>query len=130
MPPKHIITGQKISPKMQRSAEQMRRAMTPAEQKLWQRLRAGRLESFHFRRQQVIDNYIVDFYCHRAALVVELDGSGHLDQATYDKARDAHLTGQGLRVLRFFNSAVDRDIENVLGVILAACMSGVIDQAG
>jgi very-short-patch-repair endonuclease len=130
MPPKYIITGQKVSPKLQRNAEQMRQAMIPAEQELWQRLRAGRLEGFHFRRQQVIDNYIVDFYCHKAALVVELDGSGHLDRETYDKARDAHLTGRGLRVLRFFNSAVDRDIENVLGVILAACQSGEIDEAG
>jgi very-short-patch-repair endonuclease len=95
--------------------------MTLSEQKLWQRLRAGRLEGFHFRRQQIIDHYIIDFYCHQTGLVVELDGSSHLEQAEYDRTRDAYLKEQGLRVLRFFNSSVDRDIETVLGVILAEC---------
>jgi very-short-patch-repair endonuclease len=121
MPPKNIVTGQKVSPNMHNRARQMRHSMTPSEQKLWQRLRAGRLEGFHFRRQQIIDNYIVDFYCHQIGLVVELDGSGHLEQAEYDRTRDAYLKERGLRVLRFFNSSVDRDIETVLGVVLAEC---------
>jgi very-short-patch-repair endonuclease len=121
MPRKNIITGQQVSTKLHKQAEHMRRAMTSAEHKLWQYLRAGRLEGFHFRRQQVINNYIVDFYCHKASLVVELDGSGHIDQRSYDLARDAHLKGLGLHVLRFYNTDVDRDIETVLGVILEAC---------
>jgi len=101
----------------------MRRNMTPAEQKLWQRLRASRLEGFHFRRQQVIDGYIVDFYCHATSLVVEVDGSVHLQQEKYDRERDEYLAGRGLRVLRFFNSDVDKDIDAVLTVILEACRS-------
>jgi very-short-patch-repair endonuclease len=98
--------------------------MTPCERKLWVHLRANRLGGFHFRRQQIIDGYIVDFYCHQARLVVEVDGSSHLDQKDYDQARDAHLTVLGLQVLRFFNSDVDRDIDLVLEAILSACMNG------
>lgn len=61
---------------------------------------------FHFSRQQIVDAYIVDFYCHSAGLVVEVDGRGHLEQKTYDKIRDEHLADLGLTVLRFYNSDV------------------------
>jgi very-short-patch-repair endonuclease len=69
-----IITGQQVSPELKARAKELRQEMTPAESKLWQRLRAGRLEGFHFRRQQIIGGYIADFYCHAAGLVVEVDG--------------------------------------------------------
>lgn len=95
--------------------------MTPAETKLWYHLRGNCLGGFHFRRQQIIDGYIVDFYCHAVGLVVEVDGSGHLDQEAYDRTRDAHLANMGLKVLRFFNSDVDQDLDSVLEVILQAC---------
>jgi very-short-patch-repair endonuclease len=121
MPLKNIITGQKINPENLRRAKEMRQNMTPAEKKLWQRLRAGRLEGFHFRRQQIIDGYIIDFYCHAAGLVVEVDGDIHLEQQEYDRERDKHLSARGLRVLRFYNTDVNKDIEAVLEVILKAC---------
>jgi very-short-patch-repair endonuclease len=98
--------------------------MTPAECKLWNQLRTSRLEGFHFRRQQIIDGYIVDFYCHAANLVVEVDGRIHLEQKAHDHERDAHLRARGLTVLRFFNSDVERDIDTVLEVILQACQTG------
>ena len=123
---KSPITGQNISPELQERAKLLRRKMTPWESKLWVHLRANRLGGFHFRRQQIIDGYIVDFYCHTAKLVVEVDGSGHLDQQEYDQARDAHLTDLGLKVLRFFNSDVDRDSDYVLEAILSACMNGKV----
>jgi very-short-patch-repair endonuclease len=56
--------------------------------------------------------------------IVEVDGSGHLDQQEYDQARDVHLTSLGLKVMRFFNYDVDRDIDLVLEAILSACMNG------
>jgi very-short-patch-repair endonuclease len=124
MPKDQIVTKQHIQPQMQKRAVELRRNMTPAEQKLWLRLRGGRLEGFHFRRQQIIDAYIVDFYCHKSRLVVELDGSSHLDRQEYDLQRDKDLNPRGLRVLRFFNTDVNKDIETVLGVILAACREG------
>jgi very-short-patch-repair endonuclease len=121
---KSLITGQIISPELQERAKALRQEMTPWERKLWVHLRGNRLGGFHFRRQQIIDGYIVDFFCHAARLVVEVDGSGHLDQQEYDQSRDEHLSVLGLKVLRFFNSDVDRDINHVLEVILRACMNG------
>ena len=99
----------------------MRRQMTPAEAKLWQRLRAGRLEGFHFRRQQVIDRFIVDFYCHGTDLVVEVDGGVHLDQVEYDRERDKFLQDRGLKVLRFTNHDVNHNLGVVLTAILEVC---------
>jgi len=62
-------------------ATQMRREMTASENLLWQHLRANRLDGLHFRRQQVVDGFMVDFYCHAARLVVEVDGAVHARQA-------------------------------------------------
>jgi very-short-patch-repair endonuclease len=128
MPAKKIVTQQHVAPEMLSRAIELRRKLTPAERKLWQHLRAGRLEGYHFRRQQVIEPYIVDFYCHAASLVVELDGGSHLEQAEYDRQRDEHLTARGLRVMRFYNSDVDREIETVLVTILDACRAGDVGE--
>lgn len=121
MPIKHLITGQHISPKLKARAKELRRQMTPAEQKLWQRLRANRLEGFHFRRQQIIAPYIVDFCCHTVGLVVEVDGVVHLEQENYDRDRNAYLIGLGLRVMRFTNREVWCEMDRVVEAILYAC---------
>lgn len=118
---KHIITGQRISPELKARAQELRRNMTPAEAKLWERLRANRLEGYHFRRQQIIDGYIVDFYCHAVGLVVEVDGAVHFDQQDYDRRRDDHLRALGLTVLRFFNTEVNKEMDTVLSVIWETC---------
>jgi very-short-patch-repair endonuclease len=104
-------------------AKELRRNMTEAERILWQHLRANRLGGRHFRRQQIIDGFIVDFYCHAAALVVEVDGAIHQQQAAADAERDRVLSARGLRVLRFSNEAVLEDTSRVLAEILAACES-------
>jgi len=91
MPLKQIVTGQLISPKMRERSNELRHAMTPSEQRLWQHLRADRLEGYHFRRQQVISRYIVDFFCLQAKLVIEVDGGIHLEQQAYDRERDLQL---------------------------------------
>ena len=85
---------------------------------LWGRLRANRLEGLHFRRQQVIDGYIVDFYCHAAGLAIEIDGPVHRAQSESDAARDSVLRDRGLTVLRVTNDQVHDDIEGVLRRIL------------
>ena len=95
--------------------------MTPEEGILWQHLRTNRLGGWHFRRQQVIDGFIVDFYCHKAGLVVELDGSIHDGQTEYDVDRDQALESRGLRVLRIKNEDVHQDMELVLARILDVC---------
>ena len=99
----------------------MRREMTPAEARLWLHLKANRLNGFHFRRQQVIEPYIVDFYCHACRLVVEVDGDIHLQQPEYDRRRDETLQSSGLRVLRFTNVDVFQSLQAVLAEILRVC---------
>jgi len=93
--------------------------MTPEERIIWQELRGNRLVS-HFRRQQVIAPYIVDFYCHAARLVVEIDGSPHRAQQGYDRIRDDHFARRGIRVLRLSNVSVRNDLASVIFAIRAA----------
>ncbi|MBN2550818.1 MAG: endonuclease domain-containing protein [Anaerolineales bacterium] len=120
MPVKNIVTGQKVSGQKVERAREMRREMTPAERRLWGRLRANRLEGWHFRRQQVIDGFIVDFYCHQGELVVEVDGDVHAAQEEYDARRDEALRRRGLRVIRFTNRQVMNETERVLEAIWEA----------
>jgi very-short-patch-repair endonuclease len=76
MPVKNIVSGQQITKEKFQKAKELRRDMTSAEKVLWNELRGNKL-GVHFRRQQIIAGFIVDFYCHRAGLVIELDGSVH-----------------------------------------------------
>ncbi len=109
--PHNIVVGQRVSEGKILLAQQMRREMTPMEAKLWRRLRGNGLGA-HFRRQQVADGFIADFYCHAAALVVEVDGAVH--DPEYDAERDRLLGGLGISVLRFTN----RQVEQQIGVVL------------
>jgi very-short-patch-repair endonuclease len=121
MPPKNLITQQAVTSRNKTLAVEMRREMTLAERKLWTRLRANRLEGFHFRRQQVIEPYIVDFYCHQVGLAIEVDGSVHQEQQEYDLQRDHDLQLLGLQVLHFSNTDVNQNMESVLEEILRLC---------
>src|SRR5258707_12138035 len=114
MPVNNIVIGQKIARGMSERAKELRRNMTPTEKVLWRELRTNKLKGFHFRRQQVIDGYIVDFYCHVFSLIVEVDGDGHKQQVAYDAGRDAHLISRGFHVLRFANDEVIYRLEQVL----------------
>jgi len=84
MPRKNLVIGQKVQPEKVALAKELRDTMTPAERYLWQQLRANRLDGWHFRRQQIIDGFIVDFYCHQADLVIEIDGPIHESQQAAD----------------------------------------------
>src|SRR6478609_3594419 len=100
LPPiKNIVIGQTVDAAKVNAAKQQRRTMTIAEKLLWQQVRANRLGGFHFRRQQIAAGYIVDFYCHAARLVVEVDGPIHEQQRDYDKVRDLALTKLGFRIV-------------------------------
>ena len=90
--------------------------MTPAEKILWQELRANKL-GVHFRRQQVIAGFIVDFYCHKAGLVVEVDGDIHDLQQQEDARREKVLRMMGLRIARFRNDEVLKDLSATVGKI-------------
>lgn len=99
-------------------ARELRHTPTPAEQLLWQHLRNRRL-GVKFRRQVPIGPFIVDFFCHEASLVVELDGEAHAerDRAALDADRSAWLAENGYRVLRFWNREVMDETEAVIAGI-------------
>ena len=113
------VTSGHSREKLERAAE-FRRTMTPSESALWERLRANRFRNLHFRRQVVMEGFILDFYCHARRLAVELDGAVHLKTREYDAERDAILGGAGIQVLRFTNEEVEKDPGRALARIWAA----------
>ena len=98
---------------LRRYAQDLRKKQTKEESLLWYQFLSR--YPLRFRRQYVIGNYIADFYCHKAKLVVELDGSQHYDpsEMEYDNKRTAYLESQGLRVLRFTNLDILREFRSV-----------------
>jgi very-short-patch-repair endonuclease len=116
MPVKNIIPGQRVTKEKVERSRELRREMTPAEKRLWQEVRAKKL-GVHFRRQQIIAGFIVDFYCHKAALVVEVDGDIHDLQHDEDTRREKALNDMGLTIVRFRNEDVIQDLPTVVGRI-------------
>jgi len=112
-----------VHPAILARAKELRRPLTPQEQKLWQRLRRKQLYGIKFRRQHPLFRFILDFFCYQRRLVIEIDGHSHadLDQQRYDQARTEWLEQRGLRVIRFTNREVDENIEGVLAEIARAC---------
>ena len=100
-------------------ARQLRKRSTPEEKRLWGELRTNRLAGFHFRRQHVLAGFVVDFYCPKAHLVIELDGDHHRSQVAADRERQAVLEGLGNRVLRFPNAEIRENLTGVLARIQA-----------
>ncbi|HYM35290.1 MAG TPA: DUF559 domain-containing protein, partial [Steroidobacteraceae bacterium] len=98
-------------------ARELRDRSTEAERLFWSRVRAHRLKGHKFKRQQVINRYIVDFVCFEAKLVVELDGGQHANSEV-DRTRDIWLNAEGYRVLRFWNNDVLSNIEAVMEAVM------------
>ena len=101
-------------------ARKLRTGQTVAERRLWSRLRRRQLAGFKFRRQHPIGMYVCDFVCLEARVVVELDGSQHLDRAPHDQHRDAALRTSGFRTLRFWNNDVLLRADSVVETICEA----------
>ena len=107
----------RTTPKVFAHAKELRRELTPIEKKLWARLRAHRMQGVHFRAQHAIGNYVVDFCAKRKKLIIELDGSQHLEQTEYDAERTRFLESKGYKVIRFWNNDVSNNMDAVLNVI-------------
>ena len=122
MPIKNIIPGQTVTKEKLQRAKELRRDMTPAEKILWQELRGNKL-GVHFRRQQVIAGFIVDFYCHKAGLVLEVDGDIHDLQQEEDARREKVLREMRLRIVRFGNDEVLMDLAGVVRRIQEVVLS-------
>ncbi len=91
----------------------LRKVETPQEKKLWNFLRT-KPNKIKFRRQHPFKDYILDFYCHKAKLVIEIDGNQHKSNQQYDKDRTEIIESYGLKVIRFQNSDIDDNFEMVI----------------
>jgi very-short-patch-repair endonuclease len=99
-------------------ARKLRKEQTDAERRLWWNLRNRQLEGWKFRRQFAIGNYIADFVCIDAKLIIELDGGQHSEQRKYDEQGTRELEKAGFVVLRFWNNDVLTNSESVIEEIL------------
>lgn len=101
--------------------------MTESERKLWSRIRRKQILGLQFYRQRPIGNYIVDFYCPEAQLVLEVDGSQHMNKLAIerDKYRDSYLKQQGVKVLRFDNLQVLNQLDAVVEKVYQSAVSRV-----
>jgi len=119
------------APRLKPLARKLRSQMTDVERLLWSRLRRKQVHGLQFYRQKPLGRYIVDFYCARAALVIEVDGFQHYsdDGAVRDRIRDEELNAMRLRVLRFDNGEVMRNTDGVMAVIEKAVVERESPQA-
>jgi very-short-patch-repair endonuclease len=101
------------------TARNLRKRMTNSEILLWERLKGKQILGIKFRSQHPIDIFIADFYCHKARLVIELDGEIHEGQSDYDDGREAEIEKYDIKVIRFTNEEVFNDIDNVVNKIIA-----------
>jgi very-short-patch-repair endonuclease len=118
----------RIHPTIRKIARELRQPQTPAEATLWRYLRDRNLE-YKFRRQHPIDSFIIDFYCAKAKLLIEVDGEIHFQKAQieYDQARTEHLERLGYKVIRFTNDDIRYNINIVISKIIEEVKTGVKD---
>ena len=121
MPVKNVVRGQSVSYEMHERSKKLRHEMTPEESILWKELRTNKLDGLHFRRQQIVDGYIADFYCHQHALILEVDGGIHETQKESDADREQYLIARGFWIIRITNDEVNEDLKGVLQKISQAC---------
>ena len=102
--------------KLKTNARTLRKNMTDSELKLWSRIRRKQIFGLQFYRQRPIGNYIVDFYCPRAELVLEVNGIQHMNRLAMqkDRYRDSYLKQQGVKVLRFDNLQILKQLDGVV----------------
>ena len=104
------------NPKTRTRAIELRKERTPAERKLWAVIRNDQL-GVNFRRQHAIGHYIPDFVCIEKKLIIELDGSQHIEQAEYDTERTKYFETLGYKVIRFWNNQIMNNINSVIKAI-------------
>ena len=105
------------NPKLKERARELRRNSTYTERILWKHLRGGQLFGCKFQRQKPIDDYIVDFYCSKLQLVIEIDGISHNGKQNYDKKRENRLKSIGLNVIRIDGYYILKNVTGALEII-------------
>mgnify|MGYP001393593869 CR=1 FL=1 len=108
--------------KYKQRRQELRNNSTKAEQLLWRQLKGSRFLNLKFRRQQGIGKYIVDFYCPDCKLAIEIDGDSHFndDSQDYDKIRTDFLYEEGIKVIRFTNTEIYKNMNGVLESLKSA----------
>ncbi|WP_414619905.1 endonuclease domain-containing protein [Calothrix sp. CCY 0018] len=110
------------TPEIEEAAIELRREFTPTEKQLWQALRARKIGGFKFRRQHPLGRFILDFYCAKCKLVIEVDGEIHHNRQDYDTERTKYLQSYGYTILRFQNHEVIQNLEQVLQQVLQTAL--------
>lgn len=115
----HLNSMLSYNKNLKHISRNLRKNMTDAEMLLWSKLRGKQLKGLQFYRQKIIGNYIADFYCPKAKLVIEVDGGHHYstEGREKDKRRDYYMRGMGIKVLRFSDTEVLAKIDAVLETI-------------
>lgn len=107
----------RYNPELKQRARELRKQGVLSEVLLWNQLKGRKLLGYQFMRQKPIGAYIVDFYCSRLGLVIEIDGESHADKFDYDIRRQQYIESMGMTVLRFNDTEVKKDIDNVMMAI-------------
>jgi very-short-patch-repair endonuclease len=107
----------RYDPKLKQLSRELRNDSTLAEVLLWNQLKRRKMRGCQFARQKPIDQYIVDFYCPKLHLVIEIDGDSHRSKFQQDSERQRRLESAGFSFLRFHDRDVKKDMRNVLRVI-------------
>ena len=102
------------SDKLKENSRALRQANNMPEVLLWKKLQKRQLLDLLFSRQKPVGYYIADFYCHEKKVVIEIDGSSHIEQKAYDKERDLYMQSHGLKVIRVSAKDVLNNIDGVM----------------
>lgn len=114
---KHILAKIHYNPKLKALSRELRNNSTLSEVLLWNQLKARKMKGYQFMRQKPIGNYIVDFYCSKLSLIIEIDGESHAYKSQEDLTRQKELEALGLSFLRFYDSDVKKNLDGVLKAI-------------
>ncbi len=110
----NFVLAKPMNKQLRNLQKSLKHNSTEAEQKIWRQLRDRRFAHLKFRRQQIIEGYIVDFVCFKKKLIIEIDGSQHHEQIEYDEKRTEKLTREGFKILRFWNNEIFNQMDVVL----------------
>ena len=102
------------NPKLKALSRKLRNNSTLSEVLLWNQLKSRKMRGYQFTRQKPTGNYIVDFYCSKLKLIIEIDGESHSERSKEDKIRQRRLESLGLSFLRFYDSDVKKNLDGVL----------------
>ena len=104
----------RYNPRLKQIARKLRKDMTLSEILLWQQIKGKQLLGYDFHRQKPIDEYVVDYYCPRLKLIIEIDGDSHEGKEEEDKIRQEKLESLGLTVLRYWDWDVKSNVDGIV----------------